>query len=93
MPIGGAEARAEQLATLSTLIHELCIDPAVGDLLDSAEAREGELDDWQRANLREMRARRRHATALPARLVDAISRCASETETCVHETAARGSHP
>ena len=33
MPTGGAEARAEQLATLSTLVHELCTDPALGDLL------------------------------------------------------------
>lgn len=80
MPVGGAGARAEQLATLSTLIHELRIDPVLGDLLDTASAREGELDDWQRANLREMRIRRRHAIALPARLVDALSRCASETE-------------
>ena len=38
MPRGGAEARAEQLATLSTLVHELMNDPVLGECLDAAEA-------------------------------------------------------
>ena len=38
MPPGGAPARAEQMAALSVLLHELRTDPALGDLLDEAEA-------------------------------------------------------
>src|SRR5690349_4479264 len=57
MPPGGGDARAEALATLRVLCHELGTDPALGDLLASAEAEAaaGLLDDWQRANLREMK--------------------------------------
>ncbi|HZS85807.1 MAG TPA: carboxypeptidase M32 [Stellaceae bacterium] len=79
MPPGGAEARAEQLATLKVLAHEALTHPAVGDLLDAAE-QQNDLDAWQRANLREMRRQWLHATAVPADLVDALSRAASECE-------------
>jgi carboxypeptidase Taq len=34
MPLGGAEARARQIATLQRLAHEKAIDPALGNLLD-----------------------------------------------------------
>ena len=54
MPEGGAEARGEQVATLKVVCHEILTDPALPDLLAGAEA-ENTLDDWQRANLREMR--------------------------------------
>ncbi|HKI91840.1 MAG TPA: carboxypeptidase M32, partial [Gaiellaceae bacterium] len=35
MPSGGAEARAEQRATLNRIAHELQIDPELGELLES----------------------------------------------------------
>ena len=38
MPSGGAEARAEQMATLDVLQHELLATPAVSDELARAEA-------------------------------------------------------
>jgi carboxypeptidase Taq len=81
MPSGGAEARAEQLATLKVLAHEALTAPAIGDLLDAADALPG-LDEWQRANLREMRRRWLHATAVPGDLVEALSRACSA---CEHE--------
>jgi carboxypeptidase Taq len=37
MPHGGAEARAEQLATIERLVHEKLVDPDVGRLLDELE--------------------------------------------------------
>ena len=80
MPAGGAEARAEQLATLGVIRHETLTDPAVGDLLSAAEGDATALDSWQRANLREMRREWRHATALAADLVEARSRAASACE-------------
>ncbi|MBI3515627.1 MAG: carboxypeptidase M32 [Proteobacteria bacterium] len=79
MPDGGAPARAEQSATVSVLIHELLTAPRVGELLAAAEA-ERALDDWQRANLAEMRRSHRHATAVPAALVERLSVAASECE-------------
>jgi len=78
MPAGGAESRAEQLATLDVLCHELMTDPRVGDLLDAAEGEA--LEDWERANLREMRREWIHAAAVDAALVEAMSRAASACE-------------
>ncbi|MDP6566067.1 MAG: carboxypeptidase M32 [Alphaproteobacteria bacterium] len=80
MPPGGAAARAEQLAALSVLRHELLCQAEVGELLDRAEADAGDLDDWQVANLRGMRWRWRHAVAVPAELVAARSKAASACE-------------
>ncbi len=53
MPSGGAEARAEQLAVLKTACHALLTDPETADLLEAVAA--ANLDDWQRANLAEIR--------------------------------------
>ncbi len=41
MPRGGNEARAEQVATLRQMAHELLTDPRTGGLLDEAEAEAG----------------------------------------------------
>lgn len=79
MPPGGAAARAEQLATLKVLVHEALTDPRLEELLDAADEESG-LDPWQLANLREMRRRWMHATAVPADLVEALSRASSECE-------------
>jgi carboxypeptidase Taq len=78
MPEGGASARAEQLATLRVVCHEVLSDPALPDLLDGAA--EERLERWQAANVREMRRQWLHATAIPADLVAALSKAASECE-------------
>src|ERR1041385_2901617 len=70
MPPGGAAARAEQLATLRVIAHQLLGAPDNADLLAAAEAEAGSLGAWQRANLREMRRRWRHAAAVPDDLVE-----------------------
>src|SRR4051812_11882917 len=72
MPDGAAPARAEQTAALSVLIHEQQTDPRVGELLAKADAQR-DLDDWQRANLAEMRRAWVHATAVPTALVERLS--------------------
>ena len=79
MPDGGATIRAEQLAELRTVAHELLADPRTGEMLDGAEARPP-AEPWARANVAEMRRAWRHATALPADLVGALSRAASVAE-------------
>jgi carboxypeptidase Taq len=80
MPDGGSAARAEQLATLGVLAHDLLTDPVLDDLLDKAETDRADLDDWQQANLREMRNSWRHATAVDADLVEAHSHATSASE-------------
>lgn len=81
MPPGGAEARAEQLAMLKVMAHELLIDPASDDLLAEAEAERESLDSWRRANLAEMRRSHLRAIAVPADLVSALSFACSRCET------------
>ncbi|MBI1777259.1 MAG: carboxypeptidase M32 [Proteobacteria bacterium] len=79
MPEGGAAARADSLAALKVVSHELMTDPRLGDLLDEASG-DNTLDEWQRANLREMRRLRLHATAVAADLVEALSKAANDCE-------------
>ena len=78
MPNGGAESRAEQIATLKGIVHETVTAPELADLLATAETES--LDAWERANLREMRREWVHAAALPADLVDALTRAESACE-------------
>ena len=80
MPEGSAPARAEQIATLSVLRHELLTEPEIGDLLEAGGETGDDGDDWRRANLREMRRAYLHATAVPADLVDARSRANAACE-------------
>ncbi|HEY3916966.1 MAG TPA: carboxypeptidase M32 [Stellaceae bacterium] len=79
MPEGGAEARAEQLATLKLIRHDILGDAALPDLFSGAAA-QNDLDPWQRANLGEMRRSWLHATAVPADLVEASSKADSACE-------------
>jgi len=80
MPPGGAESRGDQLAVLRVIHHEKMTDPALADLLDDAESGAADLDDWQGANLREMRRQWSHANALDADLVEAFSKICSTTD-------------
>ena len=79
MPLGGADARNEQIATLNEIAHHHLTDPALTDLLEEAQG-EALASDWRRANLREMRHRWEHATALDADLVVRRSRATSSCE-------------
>jgi carboxypeptidase Taq len=80
MPEGAADSRSDQLATLKGIAHELLTAPDVADLLDQADQGSDHLDEWQRANLREMRRIYLHAAAVPADLVEASSRAVSRAE-------------
>ena len=80
MPTGGAESRAEQLAELSLIAHELVAEPQLEDLLNEAEVYIDKLDDWCTSNLREMRRLWLHNSALPATLVEALSKATSACE-------------
>jgi carboxypeptidase Taq len=72
MPEGGSSRRAEQLAVLNVVSHELLTAPQTNDWL--AEVDEADLSSFEAANLREMRRKHLHATALEPDLVAAMSR-------------------
>ena len=80
MPAGAANGRAEQLALLRGLAHEVLTSNEVPELLDATDAHRARLDLWQNANLREMRRAYVHAAALPHDLVVAISKATSHAE-------------
>ena len=79
MPKGGARGRADQLAVLKALRHSLLCSLEVAQLLDAAGA-DVSLDDWQRANLKEMRRAHVLASAVGQPEVEALSRASSACE-------------
>ncbi len=85
MPRGGAEARADQIAELELIRHELLTDPWLADRLDAAEAEIAALSDWQRRNLADMRRRWIHASAVPSDLHEAATRAGIVCETAWRE--------
>jgi carboxypeptidase Taq len=80
MPEGASEDRADQLATLNVIAHEIMVAPDMPELLARAEEGRSALDPWRAANLREMRHAWIHSNALPADLVEARTRAASACE-------------
>ncbi len=80
MPRGSSDLRGEQLAALETECHALVSSPRVSRLLDRAEANAQGLEDWQLANLREMRREREHAMATPQNLVSRLAKATSRAE-------------
>ncbi len=89
MPEGGREARAEELATLRVLAHEMLTDARLAELLDAAEPGAAALGPWQRANLGEMRRAWLHASALEGRLVEAVSKANAAAEAAWREARPR----
>lgn len=79
MPPGGVGARGRQLGTLKRLAHELLTAEPTLELVDTAAA-EADLEPWQRANLREIDRRVRHARTLDPDLVEALARVTTACE-------------
>jgi carboxypeptidase Taq len=80
MPRGSADVRGEQLAALETEYHALLTSPRITRLLDRAQANLQGLQDWQVANLREMRRQRDHAIATPVSLISRLTKATSRAE-------------
>jgi len=80
MPRGSADVRGEQLAVLESECHSLLISPKVSRLIERSQANESQLEDWQLANLREMRRERDHAIATPLSLVTQLARATAVAE-------------
>jgi len=80
MPAGGGPARAEALSVLRGLIHQHATRADLADLFAASEAEAAHLQPWQQANLREMKREWVRASALPLKLVEAMSRAESLSE-------------
>ena len=80
MPRGSSDLRGEQLAALETESHSLLTSPRVSRLLARADANSAGLEDWQTANLREMRREREHAIATPQNLVSRLAKATARAE-------------
>lgn len=78
MPEGAVESRAEQLATLSRISHEILTDSETGELLEALEDLDPETNDG--AIVKVARRSYEKATKLPSRLVEDISRAQSIAE-------------
>ena len=68
MPLRAAPAHGEIAGALAHVCNEKATAPEIAELLAGAEAKVGELDPWQAANLHEMRRVYTHATAVPTAL-------------------------
>ncbi len=77
MPEGGGESRGRALATLGVTIHDMIADKKVGDWIDTCSNLN--LNDWQSANVREMRREYEKATCLPS---DFVRRQSIAQSTC-----------
>src|SRR5687767_13587969 len=80
MPRGSADVRGEQLATLETEYHILLTAPKISRLIERAQAGASALEDWQVANLREMRRQRDHAIATPQSLISRLAKAVTRAE-------------
>lgn len=78
MPPKGNEARAQALAEMGGLLHELSTAPELKDLLEKAGHEK--LSDFEQASLREMQRAWRASNALPQALVEKLSLATSRCE-------------
>src|SRR5688500_4945056 len=80
MPRGSSDLRGEQLAALETESHALLVSPRISRLIERADANAQMLEDWQIANLHEMRRERDHSIATPRTLVSRLAKATSKAE-------------
>jgi carboxypeptidase Taq len=78
MPPAGSKARSEALAELSVLSHQILTAKQVGEWLDQAESED--LNDQERADLREMRRKYQQSAVLPESLVQEKSLAGARCE-------------
>jgi len=80
MPVGGADARSEQLATIESIQHALITDESINELILDAESKLDSLNPWQKSNVIEMRRRWKHASAVPQKLLKEFVKAGSKCE-------------
>jgi carboxypeptidase Taq len=82
MPPKGSSHRAEQMAILARMAHEMLTAPALGSLLDDVERSEivREKESDAAVNVREIRRVRDRAVKLPKELVEELARVTTRAQ-------------
>ncbi|GHD19616.1 carboxypeptidase M32 [Tianweitania populi] len=78
MAVGGGEARAESMAALAGMQHRQASAPEIADWIDAAERED--LDDEQKAAVREFKRQYINLTCLPAEFVEKQMRTRMRSE-------------
>jgi carboxypeptidase Taq len=78
MPPKGAALRPHQRTTIATIAHERLVDEQLGELIDELDSLNGELDEVQRACVRNARRERDRAVSLGRDLVRQLSLAAAQ---------------
>jgi carboxypeptidase Taq len=91
MPTQGANHRAEQMALLARLGHEMMTAPVLGDLLGEIEqsALVRDPDSAAAANVRELRRTYSRAVKMPRELVEELARVCSRAQQVWQEARAK----
>jgi carboxypeptidase Taq len=76
MPQGAAHGRAEQVATLSALVHQMSVDGEYRGLIDELEA-DAALEEWEKHAVRESARDQRLALKLPEEHVRELAKATS----------------
>ncbi|MCH1537734.1 MAG: hypothetical protein L7S48_04940, partial [Candidatus Poseidonia sp.] len=76
MPAKGAASRGEMMAWLAGQQHQRLVDPRMGEILQGLSSIE--LDDDQKANVREMNRSHQQAVCLPQSFVESFAQARSE---------------
>ncbi len=84
MPKNGAQFRGQQLATLSSISHELFTDPQFGELLKTL-SEDASLSDLEKANIKLTRRDYERKKKYPAAFVEEMSLLGSESFNAWHE--------
>lgn len=79
MSKGSVEARGEQAALLKLESQKIITDPQIEESIASAEA-QTDLNDWQKANLREMKRQLIHENAVDPKLIGELTKTLNESE-------------
>jgi carboxypeptidase Taq len=81
MPRKGSPHRADQMALLARMAHEMLTAPALGELLSKVEtSAPPALDSIEAANLREIRRAYDRAVKLPRELVEELARVTTQAQ-------------
>src|SRR5947209_13997906 len=81
MPHQGSSHRAEQMALLARLSHEMATAPAIGELLADVEASKSlSAESAEAANVREIRRHYERAVKLPKELVEELARTTTRAQ-------------
>lgn len=80
MPSLSATNRQDDIATLSSIAHEIITSSEVQELIIKAETETSSLDHWQLANLREMKRHVTHAISISTELQKDFIKASGECE-------------